>query len=268
VAVHGTGNQYYERCHARIDERLRAMEIVRKMRAAVSMCEWKDARAWPGRCPLCGPSIIVQFNASAVGVRCVRCSASAITMSHVSVLQKEIGSLAGLHVYELSSRGPLLRWLRRYAGQVTCSEYFDGVDSGALVNGVQCQDVQRMTYGCAVFDVCTSTEVLEHVPDDALAFSELHRVLRPGGRLVFSVPMSSQPTTVERAKLVNGVVKHLLSPEFHGDRIRGQGRVLAYRNYGKDILSRVEAAGFNDVRLAAPTAQVEWLAQQIVVATA
>jgi SAM-dependent methyltransferase len=157
--------------------------------------------------------------------------------------------------------------LRRHAGQVTCSEYFDGVDAGTMVGDVQCQDVQRLTYGSAVFDVCTSTEVLEHVPNDALAFSELRRVLRPGGRLVFSVPLSSQATTVERARLVNGVVEHLLPPEFHGDRIRGQGRVLAYRNYGTDILDRVEAAGFTDVRLVVPPGRFGSWAQSIVVAT-
>ena len=42
-------------------------------------------------------------------------------------------------------------------------------------------------YGDASFDLCTSTEVFEHMPDDLNGFSEIRRVLRPGGRFVFTV---------------------------------------------------------------------------------
>jgi SAM-dependent methyltransferase len=244
------------------------MDILRKLETAAALVRWRDLRARPAACPLCGPSIIVQLQASALGVRCLRCSGSAITLSHVSVLREEVGSLAGLHVYELSASGPLLDWLRRHAGRVTCSEYLDGVPAGETVGGVQCQDVRRLTYAAGCFDVCTSTEVFEHVSEDAPGFAELHRVLRPGGRLIFSVPMSGQEKTIERARLKDGKIEHLLPPEYHGDRIRGQGRVLAYRNYGLDILDRVRAAGFADVRFATPRDRsIPW-AQPIIVATA
>ena len=244
------------------------MDFLRRLREACSLLEWRELRARPAVCPLCGPSVIVQLNASAIGVRCLRCAGSAITMSLVSVLRLEIGNLATLHDYELSSRGPLVNWLRRSAGCVTCSEYFDGVPLGETVKNVQCEDVQQLTYASASFDLCTSTEVFEHVPDDLRGFAELHRVLRPGGRLVFSVPMSSAARTVERAVLVGGEIHHLLPPEYHGDRIRGQGRVLAYRNYGLDILDRVSSQGFRDVRFVQPAHQIGRWAQPIIVATA
>jgi SAM-dependent methyltransferase len=244
------------------------MDILRKLEAAAALVRWRDLRARPAACPLCGPSIIVQLRASALGIRCLRCAASAITMSHVSVLREEVGSLAGLHVYELSASGPLLDWLRRHAGNVTCSEYLDGVPAGETVGGVQCQDVRRLTYAAGSFDVCTSTEVFEHVSEDAPGFAELHRVLRPGGRLIFSVPVSAQEKTIERARLKDGKIEHLLPPEYHGDRIRGEGRVLAYRNYGLDILDRVRAAGFSDVRFVTPHDRLGRRAQPIIVATA
>jgi hypothetical protein len=119
------------------------MDILRRLATAASLVEWRALGGWPAVCPLCGASVIVRLSNSAIGVRCLRCAASATTMSLVSVLQKEIGVFGSLHVYELSSRGPLLGWLRRHVGRITCSEYFDGVPAGEMVNGVQCQDVRR-----------------------------------------------------------------------------------------------------------------------------
>jgi SAM-dependent methyltransferase len=152
-------------------------------------------------------------------------------------------------VYEMSSRGALCRYLRRSFADVTVSELFDDVRPGDYRDGVQCQDAQRLTYPDAAFDLVTSTEVFEHVPDDRRAFAEVHRVLRPGGHVVFTVPLLDAGSTLERARLQDGAVVHVLPPEYHGDRLRGRGRVLAFRTYGPDIVDRLRGAGFRaDVR--------------------
>ncbi len=49
-------------------------------------------------------------------------------------------------------------------------------------------DGGRIPFVDASFDFVTCTETLEHAADDALMLRELARVLRPGGRLVLSVP--------------------------------------------------------------------------------
>ena len=211
----------------------------------------------------------MQVGGSAIAVRCARCRASAITMALADVLRDQAGPLAGLHVYELSSRGPLVDWLRREAGRLTVSEFFDGAAPGTMVGGVQCQDVQRLTFAAGAFDVCTSTEVLEHVPDDRRAFAELRRVLRPGGLLAFSVPLADAPETVERAALdADGRLRHLQPPEYHGDRIRGPGRVLAFRTYGLDVTGRLAAAGFREPRIVRPARAFRGFRPPIVVARA
>jgi SAM-dependent methyltransferase len=155
-----------------------------------------------------------------------------------------LGVRPDAHVYEMSAGGAFYRYLRRAFPHLTVSELFDDVPPGAFRGGVQCQDVQALTYADASFDVVTSTEVLEHVPDDCRAFAELHRVLRPGGVLVFTVPLMEAPATLERARLEHGAVVHLCRPEYHGDRLRGRRAVLAFRTYGLDILDRLRAAGF------------------------
>jgi SAM-dependent methyltransferase len=49
-------------------------------------------------------------------------------------------------------------------------------------------DGGRMPFPDAAFDSIAVVDMLEHVPDDAVFLAELHRVLRPGGRLVVNTP--------------------------------------------------------------------------------
>ncbi|MGY6519925.1 MAG: class I SAM-dependent methyltransferase [Lysobacteraceae bacterium] len=221
-----------------------------------------------GRCPFCGPSLMLRLADEETRVRCLRCGASAI---HLSMGWSLLGALAGTRpgaAYELSSRGALVRWLRRRARSLQCSEFFDDVPPGGERDGVRCEDVQQLRLPDACFDLVTHTEVFEHVPDDAAGLRELHRVLRPGGLMVFTVPMSAAARTVERARSTPAGVEHLLPPAYHGDRIRGEGRVLVYRDYGLDLVERVAAAGFDRVRLDPPDPRVPWNhGRRVVVAT-
>ncbi|MFV0257883.1 MAG: methyltransferase domain-containing protein [Acidimicrobiales bacterium] len=49
-------------------------------------------------------------------------------------------------------------------------------------------DGGRLPFPDGTFDRVVASEVLEHVPDDLGVMAELHRVLRPGGRLAATVP--------------------------------------------------------------------------------
>jgi SAM-dependent methyltransferase len=187
---------------------------------------------------------VVPLHRGDFGRRCLRCLSTPLHRAMGLVVAREdLGPEAA--VYELSSRGALCRWLRKTFSRVTTSEYFDDVPPGASRDGVVCQDVQRLTFPDAIFDLVTSTEVFEHVPDDARAFREVRRVLRPGGRLVFTVPLNDAPGTLERARFEDGRLRHLVAPEYHDDRLRGRRRVLAFRTYGRDLLARLGAAGLD-----------------------
>ena len=224
-------------------------EIIYRFRYALSIVEPGAVAIGRFRCPLCGPGLLLRLSRDPIGVRCLRCGASAITLSMVSALAIERPSFCGERVYELSSRGPLFTYLRREVEDLTFSEYFDDVAAGGLRDGVQCQDIQRLTYPDASFDLVTSTEVFEHVADDRRGFAEIRRVLRPGGGFIFTVPIEDAEGTVERAALEDGKVKHLLPPAYHDDRIRGKGAVLVFRDYGRDIAARLLEAGFSAARI-------------------
>lgn len=213
---------------------------------------------------MCSFPWLVRLRNEEMGVRCPRCAASAVTLSLADILRRIVPDLEHTDVYELSSQGPLVDILRRRARSLATSEFFDHVEPGTLVDGVQCQDVQRLTFADHSFDLCTSTEVFEHVEDDRVGFSEIRRVLRPGGRFVFTVPLSGT-TTQERTALVEGRRVPTLPPAYHADRYRG-AHVLVFRDYGADIVERLRSAGFASAGLHAPAGHLFGHARPVVVA--
>jgi SAM-dependent methyltransferase len=56
------------------------------------------------------------------------------------------------------------------------------------VTNVQRADGEVLPFADASFDLVTALDVIEHIDDDAGALSEMHRVLRPGGRMLVTVP--------------------------------------------------------------------------------
>jgi SAM-dependent methyltransferase len=211
-----------------------------------------------GRCPYCGPTLFVRLNRDPSGVRCAGCSAGVVQLSIGWALRDVVGPVGRYDVCELSARGAMASYLRRNARSVATSEYFPGVRPGSLHQGARCEDVQRLTYADESFDLITHTEVLEHVPDDARALAQLLRVLGPGGTMLFTVPMYGGERTIERARVRDGVVEHLLEPVYHTDPLQPQG-ILAFRDYGSDILDRMRAAGFVDAEILPPSKRLRWL---------
>jgi ubiquinone/menaquinone biosynthesis C-methylase UbiE len=56
------------------------------------------------------------------------------------------------------------------------------------VSEKKCCDACKLPYESNTFDIVTAFDVIEHIVDDHLAVSEIFRVLKPGGMLIFTVP--------------------------------------------------------------------------------
>ncbi len=127
------------------------------------------------------------------------------------------------------------------------------VSTTPLVDGVI-----PLADGCA--DVVTSFTVLEHVPAEQAALSEMRRVLRPGGRLVISVPNRWWIFETHGADLPllpwNRVPLVSWWPKALHDR---WARARIYRQ--REIIKIVEAAGFtvtDSLRMTAPLDMIRW----------
>jgi SAM-dependent methyltransferase len=242
-----------------------SMPAFSRMRAAQRMFRVTDFALKFHRCLFCGPSFLVRLRRDESGVRCVRCGASAVHLSLGLALRRYLPGLLASDACELSARGPLAAFLSRYARSVALSEFFNDAAPGSMREGVRCEDVQRLTYTQASFDLVTHTEVLEHVPDDGLAFTELRRILRPAGLMLFTVPLSGRAATVERARLHDGRTEYLLPAEYHHDPLRAGSRVLVYRDYGGDVVDRLRAAGFAHAWIDSTSTDLPWGHQRAVV---
>lgn len=85
------------------------------------------------------------------------------------------------------------------------------------------------------FDLIICSHVLEHVPDDDTAISELHRTLTPGGTCLILVPQDrSRETTYEDPNLTT-----------KEERKEAYGRASHVRWYGNDVVEKIEESGLN-----------------------
>jgi SAM-dependent methyltransferase len=89
----------------------------------------------------------------------------------------EINKIDGLH--EVLVRLPQFSW----------SDHHPGSKPGSIVGGVRCEDLTSLTYADASFDLVLTAETLEHVPNLDAALNEIRRVLVPGGRHIFTIPL-------------------------------------------------------------------------------
>jgi ubiquinone/menaquinone biosynthesis C-methylase UbiE len=76
-------------------------------------------------------------------------------------------------------------------------------------------DARALPFADAAFDHAVCSEVLEHVPDAAAVVRELGRVVRPGGRLVITVPSAAFPVTWDPP---NWILKRLGGAQLRGER--------------------------------------------------
>ena len=94
-------------------------------------------------------------------------------------------------------------------------------------------DIQSIDLPDGSYDVAVASHVLEHV-DDRRALSELFRILRPGGQLIFMIPIAE------------GWAKTYEDPTKTSERERHIhfGQFDHVRYYGADVRDRVRDAGF------------------------
>jgi ubiquinone/menaquinone biosynthesis C-methylase UbiE len=90
--------------------------------------------------------------------------------------------------------------------QVThASERADGSDARGRVSFLFA-DAMDLPFDDGSFDGAWAIESLLHMPDQSAALAEIHRVVRPGGRLVITDLCQRQPFTGEERAVLDGML--------------------------------------------------------------
>ncbi len=171
------------------------------------------------------------------------------------VLEQLYGSLEQLgqqEIYLVEALTGFSLWLRRQLGEqrLICSEFLEEAEQA--FSDIPHQDLCALTFTDASFDLVLCNELFEHVQDLELAFREIARVLRPGGRLVATCPLAfGQQESIVKAvhNPATGEAEVSGEPDYHGDPVRPNQGSLVYRIPAWDVLEQLQAAGFSEARM-------------------
>jgi SAM-dependent methyltransferase len=118
----------------------------------------------------------------------------------IGLLEALLPPLAGLRILDAGcGGGEYVRALARCGADVRGLELGDEKLAAArqlrpdIAARIEAGDIEAAPFESGSFDALLANEMLEHVPNDVAALSEMQRLLRPGGQLVLFSPNRLHP---------------------------------------------------------------------------
>lgn len=218
-------------------------------------CDMKDP--FQQFCHICGTysQFICETDFSLREARCLQCNASQRNSDLAKIILRTFFNNDDLSlsqaepylknhvIYEAQADGPIHNCLKNLPHYI-CSEYFDGIPIGNTNNdGRLCENLESLSFPDDIFDLIITQDVLEHVDCPENAFSEIYRVLKPGGYHIFTIPYHEGKPTLKRIIIENEELIHMYPTVYHGDPLREQG-ALVFTDFGSDMNTMIEKQGF------------------------
>jgi predicted SAM-dependent methyltransferase len=182
----------------------------------------------------------------------VRCAAASLLKNlpgnnykSIKQLVKGLGS-SKLKIFETASTDGIFS---NYTDteNIIKTEYFDDTPRGEYKNSIRSEDLQKLTFENESINIAVALDVFEHLSEPETAFSEIHRILKPNGIAVITVPIDERIEKSTRfAEVINGEIKYFREPAYHSDRLREKG-ALVFTEFGMDIEKNIKALGYNAV---------------------
>ncbi|MBC7919879.1 MAG: class I SAM-dependent methyltransferase [Ferruginibacter sp.] len=190
-----------------------------------------------GFCPVCEKNTqFIKYDSwLRDNYRCVTCYSIPRQRALINSLTLFFPDWPDLTIHESSPGGVSSDFIRKKCRRYSASQYYPDVTPGAIRDGFQCQNLERLTFADRAFDLVISQDVFEHVLNPDRAFTEIARVLKPGGAHVFTMPWyPGLKQTVRRAVEVGGTVRFLEEPVYHGNPVDAKGSLVTF-DWGLDF---------------------------------
>jgi hypothetical protein len=218
-----------------------------------------DDDAFDGTCNVCGErQRFVRKNASLrEGYRCANCKASLRYRGQADAILRVYSKAGSTSIAELV-REPhfalldfwepgVLGPFRTYFGPLpryVVSDYWPDVEPGDERDGVRCEDLMSLTFEPESFDLVVTSDIFEHVRKPYVGFAEVHRVLRTGGRHIFSIPVQEPMRAVTQVRVDTSGDEdvYILEPRYHLGPNNSQH--IVYNDFGRDLLDGLAEVGF------------------------
>lgn len=208
-------------------------------------------------CSVCGEkSDFIYFEGSVrESYRCQNCNASLRHRGQAKAILDIYGSGAmsikelsnkesfkSLVIYEPGIIGPLRKYFNRFPNY-SQSYFWDDLPLGEIRDGIQNQNLEELTFKNNSIDLLITADIFEHIRKPWVAFKEVHRVLKSGGKHIFTIPIQYPlpSKTIYRVDTSTDEDIHLLPKHFH---IAGDGgKSLVYTDFGGDIIKKLDDTG-------------------------
>jgi SAM-dependent methyltransferase len=212
-----------------IEWALRHDRLARLLYGAADLNGRLSARLLRGEgrgCPCCGGSFrrMSRRRISGFGGLCPRCRSHPRHRAIALLLAR--GDLRGRRLLHFAPEPVFDQVFARLPGlERVTADLYAPADLRLDITGMDLPD--------GSFDLILCSHVLEHVPDDRAAISELHRVLAAGGLCLVLTPYRPDRPTYEDPSITSPL-----------DRMVTFGQQDHVRIYGNDLADRLRGAGF------------------------
>lgn len=194
---------------------------------------------YSGYCPACGRNgdFVSDSDWMRDNLKCVRCQSIPRERAFAFCLDRHVPNWRKLVIHECSpaDRAISARLRRECPGYIG-SQFYDTVPRGQMHDGYRSENLEALTFADASIELHCHLDVLEHVNHADRCFAEMARTLKPGGKMIFTVPYyPEKPATERRAAYGDDGAPYLLFPaEYHGNPISADGALVTF-HYGRDF---------------------------------
>lgn len=206
-----------------------------------------------GVCPVCGgeefsehyvlyPELVQAWQLSTEeeayinrqqGLYCHRCRNNLRAFALAAAILWEYGFVGTLAEFCVPSRNIRMLEINEAAN---LAPYLSRMPGHILMSYPQI-DMQAMSFPDETFDLVIHSDTLEHIAYPERALSECRRILKKGGKCIFTVPIVVGRQTRARTGL---------APSFHGGENCRDEAIRVHTEFGMDVWQMVLRAGFSN----------------------